>query len=81
MVPDLLAGIEVPGLQLADVVGTRDHREDHIRWSRSGKTLPRRIGDRLPGKRVTKDCYTRSETDLRSPHVQSRIAVNTSRTP
>src|SRR6516162_2104045 len=53
MAPYLLAGIEVPGLQLADMVGTRSNREDRIGRRYSRETLPRRIGDRVAGKGLT----------------------------
>src|SRR6516225_11455159 len=47
MAPDLLAGIEIPRLQLADMVGARRDREDRICRRDSGKALPRGIGDRI----------------------------------
>src|SRR5262249_43727329 len=51
--PDLLTCVEVPGLQLTDVVGAGNDTEHQARSIHSGKTLTRRIGDRLPRKRLT----------------------------
>src|SRR6516164_10355265 len=53
MAPDLLAAIELPRLQLTDVVGAGSDLEDRVFWRYPGEALPRRIGDGTTGKCLT----------------------------